>query len=82
MSRKSLIKSIQETNDAITLHQRQIHAANEAISQAITPPTPYVYALPIVAFLLGLRYSKVCSKVVSLKQMYTYGMLLLPLFKD
>ena len=82
MKTRDLLKSIRNTNLAISEHQSQLAQATQQLHDALIPREPYVYMMPIVAFFIGLRYAEPCSKFMSMSHVYRYSMLLLPLLKE
>lgn len=82
MNRRELVRAIRETKQAIQVHRSRADHAAHAIHDAVIPSEPYVYALPIVAFLVGLRYADACAGLLTLPNLRTYGMFLLPLLKE
>lgn len=82
MNTNKLLAAIRQSSHAISCHQRHVADATHALQTALTPPEPYLYLAPLVAFLLGVRYAKPCAHLVSLPYLRTYATLLLPILKE
>ncbi len=77
-SSRTILRAIKKTNTDIKHHQQQLQNGLDDL----IPSAPYLYAMPVVAFLLGLRYAKLCARLLSLPSLRTYSIFLPPLFKE